>query len=669
MSLHTYEHVFTPIQIGPVTLKNRIMGLPMMDGMPDPKRGFVTPEMLAHMRLRAKSGAGLIVIGDSPIDYNRAADHYAVLNLGDEANLPGLCHLAEEAHRYGTKISVELAHGGIVAKPAITGNKPYAVSPWPEHLRVRGAVDIHLPYPDEIDLVGPDSLDEIIESYCAAADRVMRAGFDMIMVHSGHNWFLHQFLSPVFNRREDEYGGSLENRMRFPLRVFEAVRKTVGNKMAIDMRVTGDPRIRGENKEMPFEDLVTYLKAVSGYADAVNVSASMGAYPLSSEYMCQSYYLPHMVNSDLAARIKASGVTMKVSACGSFVTLAQAERFIAEGKADFIGIGRALYADDKAVLKEFRGQKEKVRPCVRCAYCTDRLGTKFMHVRCAVNPLVGRMDEYPNYSFPRAACSKRVMIVGGGVAGMQAAQTAAQRGHQVILYEKADHLGGMIEVAAALPDKYDMRRYLKWMCDTTWECGAEIHLNSDVSAETIRAEAPDAVLVAIGSVPARPPIPGLDGSNVVWVGDVDSGKSEVGQKVVIAGAGLAGAECAVPLVRAKKQVTLVDMMPEADFLRDASGQVAVSLRRIFLDEPITTIFDARITRVTGAGVEYVGQDGERRFLACDTVIHALGRTIDEQKVDELMSVVPETFSIGDCAAGDKSLLHAIESAFAFAMEL
>jgi pyruvate/2-oxoglutarate dehydrogenase complex dihydrolipoamide dehydrogenase (E3) component len=261
------------------------------------------------------------------------------------------------------------------------------------------------------------------------------------------------------------------------------------------------------------------------------------------------------------------------------------------------------------------------------------------------------------------------MIIGGGLAGMQAAQTAVGRGHDVTLYEKSDRLGGMIHMAASLPDKYDMRRYAEWIVRQTMICGAMIVLNTEVTPDMIAKENPAAVLVAIGSIPAMPPIPGLDKEIVVWAGDVDTGKAKTGQRVIIAGAGMTGAECAIPLAREGKDVTLVDMIPKEEFARDATGQVRVSLVRLYRELGIKTIFNARIVEIMGKGVKYTDKESNIKELEADTVINALGVRVEEDKVRGLSNVVPITYQIGDCGNGRKNIVNAIDTGFVYALEI
>lgn len=658
---NSYPIASSQIKIGPMTLKNRIVLLPMMSALPTPE-GMVTEEFINFCGRQARTGAGLVVLGDSSVDRQVGMDHETTLNLGTDFIIPGLYAITEEIHRYGAKASIEISHGGAHAFEALLdGRSPIGVSTWPEGVKPMG------PSVPDVMVMDKEMLTKVKEQYLAAVGRCVMAGFDCVTIHLGHGWLISQFLSPVFNKRTDDYGGSFENRLRFPLEVLTAVREAFGKKIAIDARISGGTRCDPSRGELSDEELVQVAKAVEPYVDMLNVSVSWAPYQEGSEYMCMSYLLPHMANVPYAERIKAA-VNVPITATGSITTLEETEALLADSKCDLVGIGRANMADDGLVWKSLRGLEDKVRPCIRCAWCTGRLQPPyFRKIRCSVNPLLGRELEY-RFLPSKSPVPKKVMIVGGGLAGMQAAQTATMRGHDVTLYEKYDRLGGIIQTSAALPYKGDFRRYLKWMVETTEKCGARIELNTEVTPELIKKEKPDALLLAIGAEPLVPPIPGMDGKNVVWVGDADTGKAKVGERVVIAGAGLSGAECAIALAQSGKKVTLVDMMPEANFLADASGQVMLSIKRLHRELGVEKIFSAPIKSVTSQGLKYGSSQGEK-LLEADTIINALGMKTNNKKLGELLEIIPVTWCIGDCGGGKMSIMNATDSGFTYALEI
>lgn len=661
---NNYPHVFKPIQVGPVTLKNRIVTLPMMSGLTT-YDGEITSEFVAYCSSLAKTGTALVTIGDSSVDSDRGRDHGTSICLGDDRIIPGLVTVTEGIHRYGAKASIEINHGGIWAHPPLLeGRRVIGPSPYPKNAPLNPMTGMKAP---DIEVMDKDMIQRVIENYVSAVGRCIRAGFDIVLIHSGHGWLLSQFLSPVFNQRKDEYGGSPENRMRFPLEIYQAIRETYGNKIAIDIRISGGTRIPGKNEEITSEELMTFAKAAQQFVDSVNVSAAWIPYLETGEYMIQSYYLPHKVNVEFAQMAKKV-LDIPVTATGSIVTVAEAEEIIAQGKADLAGMGRGTLVDDAQFKKAYLGQEEKIRPCIRCAYCTGRLEPpRFFPIRCAVNPKRGRELRYE--FIPKANRSKKLLIVGGGLSGMQAAQTGVERGHQVTIYEKEKTLGGMILTAAALPDKEDLRRYCEWMVKQTMACGAKVVLGTEVTPEIILKENPDSVFLAIGTKPAMPQIRGINNDCVVWAGDVDAGRCETGQKIIIAGAGMTGAECAIPLGRLKKDVTVIDKISQEDFAKDVNLQVKIPILRIYREYGIKTIFDAEIIEITENSVKYQDKQANVIELNADTVINAMGVCIDYEKIHALSDIVAETYLIGDCGDGPKNIANAIESGFLFALEI
>ncbi len=657
-----FKNVFQPIKIGKVTLKNRIVAPPMMSGL-GTVEGQITPEVIAYARRIAKSGVALVTMGETSIDLDRSPDHVHGTNIGSDAFIPRYTELVEEIHRYGAKASIELNHPGALAFPLLlNGKSPISPSPLPEY--------INPVFKDNpVEVMDKAMMKQVIQNYVDAVGRCVRAGFDMVMIHAAHGWLLAQFLSPSFNQRTDEYGGSLENRTRFPLEVLKAIHEAHGDNIAIELRVSGASRVPKEisGGELEIDDLLVFLKEAQKYIDMVNFSAGFFPYQLSLQYMIASYYHPHMVNAEFAAKAKIV-LDIPVSAVGSFVTVEEADAFIAQGKADVIAMGRANLADAMTVFKAAQGRDDEIRPCIRCSYCGGRSEPPYFRpVRCTVNPFIGRELEYP--SIHAANVKKKIMIIGGGPAGMEAAQICSQRGHEVVLYEKSDKLGGLLHTASSLPFKYDMRRYAEWMVKTTMKCGARIVLNVEATPEIIKKERPDVVLVAIGAVPAKPPIPGIDGKNVFWAGDVNTGKVMTGKTVIIAGAGLTGAECAVALTEEGKNVTLVDMIPPEDFVKDGSSMVHMALTVKYSTLKIPVLFNSVITEMTESGLKYTDKDNIQHEITADTVINALGMSVEKQKVENLLSVVPESYEIGDCSGKAMNIRNVILDGFSWAMEV
>ncbi len=659
-----YSHVFEPIMVGRLTLKNRIVVPPMMPCLATPE-GRSTLELSAFMGRLAKSGAGLVSFGESSIDMDRAFDHIATLNLGSDLFVPSLAVAVEEVHRYGAKATIELSHAGALAyEVLLNGKSRIAPSPAPNYI-----APIYKGY--TVEVMDKDMIDQIKQNFVDAVGRCVHAKFDMVTIHAGHGWLLGQFLSPTFNQRTDEYGGSLENRMRFPLEVLKAVRDAFGDQIALDMRVSGNPRLpKGFlAEEENFEELIAFLQAAESYLDMMNFSAGYIPVLETSEYMIPSYLLPHKTNAEFAAQAKKH-LHIPISVAGSFVAVEEADEFIAQGNADMVGMGRASLADNDVFVKAEQGRDDTIRPCIRCVYCAGRIQPpNFKSIRCAVNPLIGRELEYPDM-LTTPARKHKIMIIGGGPAGMEACQRLTELGHTVLLYDKAPALGGMLHTAAALSFKQDLVQYMKWMVNQTMKSGAEIHLNTEVTEETIRSLNPDIVFVAIGAVPAYPRIPGMTKENVVWAGDVDTKKVTVGDNVVVAGSGLTGTECAIGLAQEGKNVTLIDMIKPEDFLKDINGIVILSLIRMVQELGIKIHFQSTMKNITKNSVTYFdGTDQLEHTLICDNVVNALGMTIENNVVKKLSSVIPQSYLLGDCSGKAQNIQTAVLDGFTYAKRI
>ncbi len=625
-----YPNLCKPITLGRTTFRNRMFSAPM-GGTDITNDGCIGPKSAAFYELRGKGGAGAVTVSELMVHPATDGSHAYHLDEKILNSLACATYAADAIRRHGAIPSLELSHSGMFAGTYMTDKeKQKSLNQWgpSDTVRADGV---------EVKALTLDMIDDIIASYGKVAALAKRAGFEMLMIHGGHGWLINQFLSPLFNKRTDEYGGSLENRCRFAIRACQAVRDAVGPFFPIEFRMSGAEFCEGG---YDIDEGVRIAKQLEPYVDMFNVSA--GTYQKTFGITHPSMFEEHGRNVYLAAEIKKN-VSKAVATIGGINDPAQMEEIIASGKADVIYMGRALLADPFLPNKVMANEDDKIVRCLRCFVCMSERATTSTR-RCTVNPLIGR--EIEGDEVKPAPIKKKVLVAGAGPGGLYAAYTAARRGHQVILCEKSDACGGILKSEQALPFKYDMYRLAGTYEKLAREAGVRIKLNTEVTAAYVEKEAPDALIIAAGSTPIVPPIPGLNGPNVVVVNNYYKEEDKVGDEVVVIGAGLAGCECAVHLGMLGKKVNLVEM-------RDVMAPDANIRHRPLLMEQIAkyanVFLEHKALRVTEEGVWCENKDGEEVLVPGPSVICAMGQRGNFKVVEELQDTAPFVRVIGDAS--------------------
>ncbi len=650
-----FENLFRPGRLGTLELKNRIVMLPMGTILCG-EWGEVTQGLIDWYAIRARGGAGLVMVevcmAETAVDPRRLLP--CILRADDNAFIPGLACLADAVHENGAKIGIQLtAGGGAQASggawlPGLEGTQNVEqVSP--SGVPAYGAAmhgSVQQPR-----ILSIEEIEKCIELCGDSARRVKRAGFDMIEIHAHEGYLIAQFMSPYFNKRTDKYGGSLERRCRFLMEIVAAMKKATGPGFPITVKYSIDEFIPGGRDVKESQEIAKMLEE----AGVSGLSCSIGVYgsrvPPVPPYYVQRGSLVYMTEA-----IKEA-VGISVMSVGRLDEPELAEQVLRDGKGDFIGLGRALIADPEWPLKVQEGRIDEIRKCLACNECRVTIHTPHP-IRCAVNPLAGRESKYP--SVGKAEMRKKVVVVGGGPAGMEAARTAALRGHEVVLFEAEAKLGGMLRCGSVPPHKEILRSVPEYYERELHRLGVRVKLSVKAAPDLIMREKPDCVIVASGGVAFLPDIPGIDRPIAVNALDVLSGRKDTGETVVVAGGGAVGCEVANFLAQQDKKVTIVEMLDTVG--QDMDSWVWVCLSAELAEKNVKIVKSTKIEEITGDGVVLMGRNWNKTFLKADNVVLALGLKPSEGLARELRGSVKKVFVIGD-AQQPRRIQEAVYSGF------
>ena len=633
------KSLFQPIKVGGLELKNRIVFLAADTGYGD--NDMVTDRQKDYYAVRAQGGTGLLTTG-LVLPSSMGRPIAGRMGIYHDRFIPGLRQLVDVVHAEGAKIAIQLSLQYFWAKGE--GAPLEEVAPSEVSTR-RGSQPRALSVAE---------IHQIIEEYSEGARRAREAGFDAVELHCGIGYLISRFISSCTNRRTDQYGGSLENRMRFPLEIIESSKRKAGSDYPLICRISADEFMEGGHTLEDAKKLTPILEGVGVHC--LDIGAGWHECRTPLVYMS----VPRGAFVYLAEEIKKV-VKIPVVAAYRINDPILADGIIAGGSADLVGMGRALIADPELPNKAMEGRLDEIRPCIACGHCLDAvmLGAP---LACAVNPQVGKEAERATAP---AEKQKKVFVIGGGPAGMEAAAGAAARGHEVTLFEKRDRLGGNLLLAAVPSYKWEITNLVNYMETRLNKSGAQVRLNQEASEKNIAEGNPDVVIVATGAAPIIPNIPGADRKNVVTALEVLGGEEEVGERVLIVGGGMIGCEAAEYLAEKGKQVTILEM------LERIGADIGMTTRWVIMQRlrnaGITMETKVKVEEITDKGV-VASRDGVAEFFAGDSVVLAVGLMPQSELAQRLKGRVAECNSIGDCTEAQR-IIQAIDDGYRIAREI
>lgn len=609
-----YEHLFTPIKINQLMIKNRIVAAPISDTYEE----------------KALGGAGIVIAGHAIVEPGRSSfaspmepDAFSKYQV-EETRKRVL-----KIHAGGARASIELFHGGREARV-----RDYA----------KGPVGYQREDGVEVRAMDKAMREETLNCYAQCAKNAKEIGFDMIFLHFGHGWLPAQFLSPYFNSRKDDYGGSIENRARFPLEILKTVRQAVGKDYPIDMRISAYEWVEGS---ISFEDVLIFIKMAEPYIDTVQISAGLDMNREANVHMATTNFEEHMPNVKWAREVKKQ-VSIPVSVVGAVLSPKEGEELIKSQAVDLVAFGRSFLADPFWPKKAMEGREEDIVPCLRCLQCYH-ISTNRRNVGCSVNPRFHNEDFIPR-QIPLCVERKRVVIIGGGPAGMQAAITSTLRGHEVLLFEKEAELGGQLCVIEKEVYKKDIQRYLTYLRTQIKKLAIPVFLGKAITPEEIRALKPDCLLIAIGAKETTPPIQGIQLPHVLHACEAIRKEEILKEEIVMIGGGTIGSELALELaLMKKKKVTLIEMGRELAPQANSLYKIALH-QKLKETDKLTIYLQSTCKEIKENEVVVLDRDGNVRHLKASQVIIATGLKAKREEAYQFYGITPETIMIGDCNA-------------------
>ncbi len=636
-----YPNIFEPLTVKRTTIRNRIAMTPMGTNYGETS-GEMSNRHMNYYSLRAKGGVGLIILENANVEYPVGSNGTSQIRIDHDSFMPRYYQLVESLHKDGATVAIQINHAGASASSART--------------RVETVSSSNIPTKEGGEIPRPMTKEEImttVKKYAEAAKRVQAIGFDAVEIHCGHSYLMSQFISPYYNKRTDEFGGSVENRLRFPRMVLEAVRKEVGPWFPIIVRISAEERVPGGNT---LEDTLEYLEYLDEFVDMYDVSCGLNP---SLQYQIDSNFLPDGWRSYMARAVKDKFGKPVINA-GNYRDPKIVEKVLESGDVDIVGMGRGLIADPNWVNKVQFGEEDMIRKCISCnvGCAGNRIGVN-RPIRCTVNPAVPEGDIYKKLKVNKNC---NVVVIGAGTAGMEAACTAAEVGCNVFLLEKKDHVGGLSSFISDLPSKSRMKDFPRYLENRAAKLdNLYTFLNTEANVELIKKFKPNIIVNATGSVPLVPPIKGLKenleagnvGTIFNMINNVNDGKypEDVckGKKVVVIGGGSVGLDVIEYFAPRGAECTIVDMLPQIGMLADPITKC--SMRETHDKYGVKEYVNTALQEVKENSFVVKLPSGEITELEFDLGFNCLGMRANNPLLPELKEAFGDTdvaiYQVGD----------------------
>jgi len=625
-----FKNLFSPINIGTLRLKNRVVMAPMDPGLTNVD-GSISERLIDYYEERAKGGVGMIITQFTAVVNDQRMDSPGVYS--DRLTF-GLNYLAETIKAYRTRIFLQIAHHGGRATQRVTGKQPVA----PSSISSKIYEDI----PQELT---KNEIENLIKKFVQAAERAKMAGFDGVEVHGAHTYLIGQFISPHTNKRKDEYGRDFQGQMKFPREIVKGIKQVCGNSFPVGFKFSAYEHLENGVRIDLAKEIARSMEEVGvDYLHVASTTYGLDGYKYPD---VSPIYAQKKEVVELAKQIKAK-VSVPVIAGGGINNPLDAEKILREKKVDIIAIGRALIADPEWTNKAKKGRLDEIVPCIRCNICHKRLFAG-KEVRCTVNPAVGRERKY---QIKKSDISKKVVVVGAGPGGMETALIAAKRGHQVVLYEKENQLGGNMVPSSVPYFKKDIAKLLEYYQKKIKKSNIQVKLGKEADLNTLINDNPDVVVLATGAKQIIPEVAGANTDSVITASKLlkDKNIANIGNDVIVLGAGLVGCETAWYLSSKGKLVKLVDIVGPGDILSDEHPTNRSFLLHSLKEESVPILGYRKLKRIEKKKVTFERKDGLEETYLMDNLIIAIGFQSNTSLKEALENseIKCEIYTIGDC---------------------